>query len=101
MSGRPRPAAHRGRSIILRPIRLSTSSTASVAVPFLTSRMGLTSTMSSEVDYAGLVDEFHEEVRFPVGEPSAHGRADAGGHFGVEHVEVEGEVDPVDVREVP
>ena len=35
---------------------------------------------------AGFVEEFHEAVPFPVGEPAAHGRADAGGHLGVDDV---------------
>jgi hypothetical protein len=38
-----------GMPMIWRPIRLATSSTASSAVPFLSSRMGLISTTSSEV----------------------------------------------------
>jgi hypothetical protein len=38
-----------GMPIIWRPMRLATSSTASSAVPFLSSRMGLTSTTSREV----------------------------------------------------
>src|SRR5215218_7615443 len=50
-------------------------------------------------DYSGLVDEFHQEVRLPEGEPSAHGCADAWGDCGVNGVEVEREVHPVDVRE--
>src|SRR5215208_5294389 len=50
-------------------------------------------------DYPGLVDELHQEVRLPVGESSAHGCADTWGDFGVDGVEVEREVHPIDVRE--
>src|SRR5215212_2406792 len=47
-----------------------------------------------------LVDELHDEVRLPVGEAAADGGTDAGGDVRIDDVEVEGDVDPVEVREV-
>src|ERR687893_1019445 len=50
-------------------------------------------------NYPGLVDQLHQQVCLPIRESSAHGCADAGGDFGVDGIEVEREVHPVDVRE--
>ncbi len=84
------------------PSALATSSTASDAVAFSRSRIGFTSTTSSEPSEAGLGDELEREVRLPVGEAAAHRRADARRHLGVERVHVERDVDEAgagDVRE--
>src|SRR5215204_4485313 len=50
-------------------------------------------------NYPGLVDQLHQQVRLPVGESAAHGCAYAGGDFGIDGVEGEREVNPVDIRE--
>ena len=56
---------------------LATSSTAVRAVVFSRSRIGFTSTTSSEPASPGLGDELEREVRLAVGEPAAHRRPDA------------------------
>ena len=75
------------------PRALAASSTASAAVSFSRSRIGLTSTISSEPSRPGLGDELHRQVRLAVGEAAAHRRADAGRHVGVDDVHVERDVD--------
>ncbi len=80
--------------------RDATSSTASSPVSFSRSRIGLTSTTSSESQQPGLGDELHREVRLAIREPAAHGRADARRDVRVEHVHVEADVDEAGARDV-
>ena len=74
------------------PSALATSSTASLPVSFSRSRIGFTSTTSSESSSPDSRDELEREVRLAVGEPAAHRRADARREHRVDGVEVEADV---------
>ena len=89
----------RGSSRILCPIGLATSSAASAAVPFLTSKI-TSLDMVEGGDLAGLAGELHEEMDLPVGQPAAHGRPHPGGDVRIHHVQIEGDVHAIEVREV-
>src|SRR3712207_4016077 len=52
-------------------------------------------------NYPSLVDELHNEVSLAVAEAAPNRGADARGDVGIDDVEVEGEVDPLEVREIP
>ena len=78
--------------MIVAPSALATSSTAVIAVVFSRSRIGFTSTTSSEPASTGLGDELECQVRFAVRETSANGCPHARCDLGIEHVHVERDV---------
>ena len=73
------------------PSALATSSTASAAVALARSRIGFTSTTSSEPARPAR-DELEREVGLAVGEAAADGCPDAGRHLRIQRVHVERDV---------
>ena len=85
--------------MIVSPSALATSSTASRAVVFSRSRIGFTSTTSSEPRDARLGDELHREVRLAIGQAAAHRRSHTRCDIRVEDVHVERDVDEPGARD--